>query len=106
MWKKLKRSYRQFREDNPGERFLNAHERWREHSRGPLATIVVIGVGALLIVGGLLLGLVPGVPGILLVLVGFALIAARFRRMAIWLDWSEVKTRRAWQKCRQAVAHR
>lgn len=104
MWDKLKRGYRQFKQDDPGDRFLNAHEHWKEHSNGPVATILIVAAGAVLIVGGLLLGLIPGVPGIVLGLLGFALIATRFRRMAIWLDWSEVKLRSAWQKCRRVVA--
>ena len=105
MWEKLKSGYRQFRDDESGVRFLNAHQRWRSKSKGPAATILIITTGAIFIVGGLFLGLVPGAPGIVLGLVGFALIAARFRRMAIWLDWCEVKIRRAWRSCRRAAAH-
>jgi hypothetical protein len=106
MWKRLKRGYVQFKEDEPGERFVDAHDHWKEYSSGPVATVLIIVAGAVLMVGGLLLGLVPGVPGIVLGLLGFALIATRFRRIAIWLDWSEVRIRRAWQKCRRGVAHR
>ena len=106
MWKRLKRGYRQFKKDEPGERFVDAHDRWREYSNGPVATVLILVAGAVLIAGGLFLGLVPGVPGIVLGLLGFALIATRFRRMAIWLDWSEVKIRKAWNKRRRAVAHR
>jgi O-antigen/teichoic acid export membrane protein len=106
MWNKLKRGYRQFKEDEPGARFLNTYQRSREHSKGPAATILIIVAGALLIVGGFFLGLVPGVPGIVLGLLGFALIATRFRRMAKWLDWTEVKVRRIWQRWRRVMAHR
>jgi hypothetical protein len=106
MWKKLKRSYLQFKEDEPGERFLNAHDRWKEHSNGPVATVLIVLAGVVLIAGGLFLGLIPGVPGIVLGLLGFALIATRFRRMAIWLDWSEAKVRGLWNKCRRRMAHR
>jgi len=106
MWNKLKRSYRQFQKDEPGERFLNTYERSREHSKGPLATILIIVAGAVLIVGGFLLGLIPGVPGIVLGLVGFALIATRSRRIAIGLDWTEVKVRSIGKRCRRVMAHR
>lgn len=102
MWKKIKRGYREFKESDPGERFLKTYERWREHSRGPVATIFIVVAGTVLIVAGFLLGLIPGVPGIVLGLVGVALIATRFRRMAVWLDWSEIKLRGIWRKCRQA----
>jgi len=103
MWEKLKHSYRQFKEDEPGERFVNTHRRWREHSHGLAATVIIIVSGVVLIAGGFLLGLVPGVPGIVLGLLGFALIAARFRRMAIWLDWCETKVRKGWRKCCRAM---
>jgi hypothetical protein len=106
MWKKLKCGYQHFKKDEPGRRFVAAHDRWKEHSKGPVASVLIIAAGAVLIVGGLLLGLIPGVPGVVLGVIGFALIATRFRRMAQWLDWSEVKVRSGWQKCRRAVAHR
>ena len=102
MWKKIKRGYQEFKEDDPGERFLKTYERWREHSTGPIATILIIVIGTVMIVAGFLLGLVPGVPGIVLGLLGAALIAARFRRMAVWLDWGEIKLREVWRKWRQA----
>jgi hypothetical protein len=106
MWKNLRRGYRQFKVDEPGERFLNLYERWRERSKGPAATVLIVLAGVVLIAGGLFLGLVPGVPGIVLGLLGFALIATRFRRMAIWLDWAEVKMKGIWNKCRRRLAHR
>jgi hypothetical protein len=67
MWKRFKRGYVQFKADEPGERFVDAHDHWREYSNGSVATVLIIVAGAVLIVRG------------------FALIAARFRRMAIWL---------------------
>jgi|SRR6185503_4839273 len=103
MWERLKRGYREFKEDQPGTRFVHTNERWREQSKGSLTTVLVFVVGAILIVGGLFLGFVPGMPGILFALLGSALIATRSLRMAIWLDWSEVKVRKAWQRCRQAL---
>jgi len=94
MWKRFKLGYRQLREDEPGRRFVNAHERWREHTRSSAVTIVLLLAATLLIIGGLLLGLIPGVPGIIPALLGVVLVAARFRRVAIWMDKFEVWLRR------------
>jgi hypothetical protein len=104
MWKKLKHAYREFAEDKPGERFLNAHERWKDASL--LARLGLVAAGFVLVVIGVLLGLVPGVPGIVLGVLGLALIATRFRRMSVWLDWSEIKLRKFWRRCRRRFAHR
>lgn len=102
MWKKIKRGYQEFKGGDLGERFLKTYERWRERSTGPIATILTIVIGTVMIVAGFLLGLVPGVPGIVLGLLGAALIAARFCRVAVWLDWGEIKLREVWRKWRQA----
>jgi len=106
MWKKLAHSYRQLADEEPGHRFLNAYERRKESSTGPAAGIALVVAGVLLIVVGALLSLVPGVPGIVLGVPGVALIAMRFRRVAIWSDWLEVKCPRVWRKCRPRKAFR
>jgi hypothetical protein len=106
MWKKLKRGYRQFADDQPGRRFIDTYKRWKGSSGNPIIGIAVIAVGVVLIVIGALLALVPGVPGIVLGVLGLALIATRFRWMAGWLDWFEVKCRRGWQRFRRRHAPR
>jgi hypothetical protein len=104
MFKKLKHGYRQFADDEPGERFLNMHDRWNRRTKSPVVNVLAVIVGLILIAGGFFLGLVPGAPGIVLGLLGFALIAARFRRLAVWLDWAEVKCRKWGQKWRKRFA--
>jgi len=104
MWARLKQSYRELKDDEPGHRFVNAHMRWKERTRNWLATVAIIAVGLLLIVAGGFLGLVPGAPGIVLGVLGVALIGTRFKRVAIWLDWLEVRLRQLWHRCRQAFA--
>jgi len=102
LWNKLKQAYHDFRDDKPGERFVNAHERWKG---GHLLTrIGLVLAGVLLIVLGLFLALIPGVPGIVLGVPGIALIASRFRRVAVWMDWLEVKLRNVWHRWRQRFA--
>jgi hypothetical protein len=74
MWKKLPSAFRRFKHAQPGERFLNAHDELKE--RGPAGFILPV-FGLVFVVAGIILGLVPGVPGIVLVGLGLALIAAR-----------------------------
>ena len=105
-WNKLKRRCVQVKKDEAGKRFLNAYERSRRHSKSSVANILLIISGAVLVIGGFLLGLVPGVPGIVLGVLGLGLIATRFRRMAIGLDWAELKMRRIWQRCRGTMDYR
>ena len=106
MWKKIKHGYRAFVESEPGHRFVEAYEEWQESVRNPLVSIGLIVAAIVLMVGGLLLALVPGVPGIVLGVIGFALIAIRFRRVAIWLDWTEVHLRRLFRRFRRGHAAR
>src|SRR5262245_19007928 len=100
MWRKLVRGYRQLADDVPGQRFVDAHERWNGGGKNPIIGIVLLVVALVLIVAGTLLSLVPGMPGIVLGVPGLALIAIRFRRVAVWLDWAETKLRSLWQKLR------
>lgn len=102
MWKKIKHAYHEFVDEKPGKRFIEAHQRWKSGS--PAVTILVVVVGALLVVVGFLLGLIPGVPGIVLGVLGIALIATRFRRMAVWMDWMEVKCRKLKQRWSRRIA--
>jgi hypothetical protein len=106
MWRRFKQGYRELIEDEPGERFVNANERWRAHTQGHGMTIVIVVVGFGLILAGGFLGFVPGAPGIVLAVLGLALIGTRFRRVAIWLDWSELKLRKLWRRCRKSFASR
>ena len=101
MWRKLARGYRQFARDAPGQRFVDAYERWKGASRNPITSLILLMIALVLIAVGALLALVPGVPGIVLGVLGLGLIAIRFRRVAIWLDWSEMKGRGIWRRFRR-----
>jgi uncharacterized membrane protein YphA (DoxX/SURF4 family) len=101
MWKKIRHGYRQFAEGEPGHRFVDTYEQWQESVRHPLVGLALIIAAIVLILGGLFLALIPGVPGIVLGVLGFALIAIRFRRVAVWLDWSEVHLRKLLRRFRR-----
>jgi hypothetical protein len=103
---KIKQAYRQFASDQPGQRFVHLYERRGRKGKQLWLCVVAVSSGILLILMGSFLSLVPGVPGIVLGALGLALIATRFRRVAIWVDWGEVKARQWLRKWRRARATR
>lgn len=85
-----------FRDDSPGRRFTNHHERTHKSaSRGKDVARVAIGLG--LIIGGIVLLFIPG-PGMLLILFGVALFAGQSQRLAALLDRGEVWARDRWRR--------
>jgi hypothetical protein len=91
---------KELRSAGPGKRFEahydRAHDpRWNYGVRG-----LVIVAGVLLICLGLLLSLIPVVPGTVLSIVGAGLVAAESRAAARGLDWVEMKLRRAIRRFR------
>lgn len=103
MWDHLKQGWHRFRNAKPGERFMKAHDHQQSARSGSASSILMIVLGSLFILGGLFLGLIPGVPGIVLAVVGLALIATRFRRLAEWLDRGEVGLRNLVNKLKSAL---
>ena len=93
LWTKLKKEARRFKKDPSGKRFQNLHERL--HSKGGKLPMMLLGLvlGVVLIACGVLLGLVPGVPGVVLVVLGIALIASQFRPLAKWCDIADLAIR-------------
>lgn len=91
MLKRLKRAGREFTKSEPGKRFLEVHENLKCHGA---ASIIMVVLGCVLVVAGVVLGLVPGIPGVVLGCAGLALIATRFRKLAVWLDSAELRCRR------------
>ncbi|HEX5755378.1 MAG TPA: hypothetical protein VFY12_03390 [Arenimonas sp.] len=103
MLQKIKSAFREIENGEPGRRFADHHERSRrrEGQRGSRwRSVGFISAGVVLIFCGLLLSLPPGIPGFLLWIPGLALIAARWRRFAIWLDCLEAWARKSWQAVR------
>jgi hypothetical protein len=93
LFKKIKSQFQQFRRDVPGERFKNLHSRQQRSGKKLPMTILGIALGIILIAGGILLGFVPGLPGIVLSVLGIGLIAAQFSWLANWCDISELALR-------------
>ena len=85
-----------------GERFQQRYrEKRKEGKRGPKRALSII-AGAVLIAAGLFMLVAPG-PGILVLVVGCALVAEESNTMARFLDWGEVRIRRAISALRKSV---
>lgn len=90
-----------FRDDSPGRRFLNHHQR-AHRSKSKAKAALRAGIGALLVVAGIVMLFIPG-PGLLGILFGIALIAGESKRLASVLDRGEMRTRRWWKRTSQAM---
>jgi hypothetical protein len=98
---KIKQEFREIRKGEPGRRFLDHYRRTqrRENGQKPLwKTIGYVTVGLVLVICGLAISLPPGLPGFLLWIPGFALLAARFKPLAKVLDGLEERARQWWKK--------
>ena len=90
----LKREWRELKKGRPGRRFRERCERARQARADKSAAqrFVVPIVGILILAAGLVFCVIPG-PGLPLVAIGGALLAQHSMKMAIALDWVEVKLR-------------
>src|SRR5437899_969791 len=91
----LGQHWRELRDSSPGHRF---QERYERHQRSPAGKgwswrILRPLAGAVLLVGGIILCLIPG-PGLPLVFIGAALLADRSRMVARLLDGLELLIRK------------
>jgi hypothetical protein len=92
--KKIRKQASGLKQAQPGERFRKLHARRSGKTRSTLVDVLQITVAVILILSGIVLSLVPGVPGIVLALPGLALLAFRFRSFAAFLDQAEVMGRK------------
>lgn len=101
----LRSSFADLRSGRPGRRFCDYYSRKHGRDRGrPVRKWALVVVGWSLIALGLLLSLVPGVPGIALGIAGAALVSANSRFCARALDWLEVRLRRLASRARSFSA--
>lgn len=93
MWRKLKRDANELRQAKPGSRFRRFHRRRTGTGEHRMVTMLYIAGGVALIIVGIILSISPVVPGFFLVIAGVALIVARVRPVALWLDRLEIRLR-------------
>jgi hypothetical protein len=88
----MRRNWREFVRDRPGERFMGHYRRLREGGSIKLRAIAVF-VGTVLVAGGVVLLFIPG-PGLLFLAFGLALFGGESKTLAGWLDRAELPVRR------------
>ncbi|MGH7765892.1 MAG: PGPGW domain-containing protein [Candidatus Binatia bacterium] len=93
MLERLKRRWRHFKAGTPGRRFQQQYDRRRESGRSPVKKVLFIGLGTLLMVAGVFFLFVPG-PGLLVLVLGAALIAQQSLLAARTLDSIEIRVRK------------
>jgi hypothetical protein len=102
MLEALKRRWQEFKRGRPGQRFQDRYERNRKTRSGrskwlrflkPLAAI-------LLLAAGLFFCAIPG-PGVPLLILGAALLADVSRRVAVALDWLDLRLRAFFNRFRK-----
>lgn len=99
MFENLKRHMRNFMSARSGTRFRVHHRRQRARPR-VMHTVVVIGIGLVLIAVGFVLLFLPG-PGLLTAAIGLALIAEESLMVARWLDHVDFYLTRTWTNWRK-----
>jgi len=100
----LVREWRAFKDDQPGDRFENHHDRMRrEGTRAGAIARVVLGV--VLTLGGIALLFIPG-PGLLVILFGMGLLGGQSKTLARALDRVEPPVRRGARRLVRAFKRR
>jgi uncharacterized protein (TIGR02611 family) len=94
MIERLKESWEEFRESEPGHRFQERYRRRQQVERGHLLKrVFLILLGTVIALGSLFLAPLPG-PGFATVFLGLAILAGELLPAARFLDWAEVRLRR------------
>jgi uncharacterized protein (TIGR02611 family) len=104
MIEKAKENWRCLKESEPGYRFKDRYHQ-RQQSRGggfSLSAVFILGLGTLVLLVGIIAVPGPG-PGWLIILLGLGIFANESKLIARFLDWVEVRLRRA---ARRALASR
>lgn len=103
---KLESQWKAFKHDEPGHRFEHQHDRMKRAGRAWI--VGTASIGAILLVGGVILLFIPG-PGLLVSVFGLALIAGTSESLAKALDRAEPSIReklregkRSWQTASRA----
>lgn len=102
MLEKMKRSAREVMYDQPGSRFRNYYRRRRGHEPSPAVRTLLYALAAVFLVIGAALAVLPG-PAFVFFILAFAILAARSRRIAVFLDKVELFGWRQWRKLQAAI---
>lgn len=105
MLQKIKDSWRQFKESEPGRRFEERYQRRHESTGGGwnMGLLLHIGAGLVVVLAGVFFLPAPG-PGSLIVIAGLGLIGGEFLPLARLLDRAEVKAREWAEQARELWA--
>lgn len=97
MLRKLKKSWNELKDHEPGRRFQERYQRVHQRRQGGARKLLFIGGGVLVMAAGVFFLPAPG-PGFLVLALGAGLLAQESLAAARALDWSEVRLRRlaAW----------
>ena len=95
MLKRIKTHWHELKATEPGYRFQKRYDDRLQTGLGiiRLSRIVAIVGGILICLIGVLLLVLPG-PGLLVIILGLALIGSEIKPIAKFLDWMEIKVRR------------
>lgn len=97
MLNSLKQHWHRFKETRPGERFKAHFWKRQKQPNSTYKKALVITTGILIMITGVILLPAPG-PGILILLIGAALIAQESLTAARFMDWADIRARKvcAW----------
>ena len=97
----FKKQWRILKAAPVGRRFRQRYESRRKAGRSTLAKVLFLAAGFVLFAAGIVLLPLPG-PGLIVMLIGAALMAEESYFAAWALDWVEVRLRRLWGAVRRS----
>ncbi len=100
MTSRLREHWRCVKEGEPGRRFQDLHDLRQEDRGSPWAFVLWVALGIALVLAAPVVGLVPGPGGLVLLLLGTALLGREMRPAARLLDRCELFLRRSWKRMR------
>lgn len=104
---RLRQEWRRLKTSRPGRRFIERFR--RKHSEGtkrPLYRFVYIAGGVLVCAVGLVIRLIPFLPGgSALIALGAAMVSRESRTTAAWLDRCEAAMRHLWSRLYSRALH-
>ena len=101
MFDALRNDWRRVKRGVPGRRFQDVYEVRQKRKKQGWSRAFWLALGGVLVVLGPIAGLVPGPGGIVVLLLGLALLARELRPAAQALDWCEQKLRKGWNPARK-----